>query len=279
MTSVSIGILLALAAALAALCLGQARRIRRLRARLDRRRRREGAEPPERWPVPLVELADFDAAFGADAFGCVRAGEVRFVAAGPRGVPGGTSDLEAWVLCVLAKESRRIFEIGTCTGRTTYLLARNSPADARVASLTLAPEQASEYAHEGGDDEDAHRQALKESRYTSFYYSGTPAEAKIEQLYGDSKRFDEEPFAERCDLVFVDGSHAYSYVRSDSEKALRMLRPGGIALWHDYRGPGVDETLGVYRALNELAEKLDLVHLAGTSLVAYRRPAPPGAGR
>ena len=43
---------------------------------------------------------------------------------------------------------------------------------------------------------------------------------KVEQLFADSKTLDVSPWAGQCDLVFVDGSHAYSYVVSDSEKVL-----------------------------------------------------------
>ena len=32
----------------------------------------------------------------------------------------------------------------------------------------------------------------------------------------------------------MDAGHAYELVRSDSEKALEMVRPGGVILWHDY---------------------------------------------
>ena len=71
-------------------------------------------------------------------------------------------------------------------------------------------------------------------------------------------------------MRFVDGSHAYSYVVSDSRKALRMCAPGGLILWHDYRGPR--RARGVFRGLNELARDLPLVHVAGTSFVAYRKP-------
>lgn len=49
-----------------------------------------------------------------------------------------------------------------------------------------------------------------------------------------------------------------------------MVRPGGIVLWHDYRGRKRAE--GVFRVLNGLARHLPLVHLAGTNLIAYRRP-------
>lgn len=34
---------------------------------------------------------------------------------------------------------------------------------------------------------------------------------------------------------------------------------------------------GVYRAVNELAQRLPLVRIQGTSLASYRRPAVPSA--
>jgi predicted O-methyltransferase YrrM len=112
--------------------------------------------------------------------------------------------------------------------------------------------------------------ALRESSHTEFLYSDTPAAAKVEQLFADSKALDVSQWAGRCDLVFVDGSHAHSYVVSDSAKALELVAPGGVVLWHDYAGPR--HAPGVYRALNELATRLPLVRLEGTTLVAYRRP-------
>lgn len=54
------------------------------------------------------------------------------------------------------------------------------------------------------------RSALLESRFTAFRFSGTAAGQKITQLYGDSKAFDETPYVNACDLIFVDGSHAHS---------------------------------------------------------------------
>jgi predicted O-methyltransferase YrrM len=175
------------------------------------------------------------------------------------------------VLATLSRGAHRMFEFGTATGRTAYLWAVNSPPDARVHTLTLPPEAAGDYAAARGDSRRAATRALGESAYSRFRYTGTPAEAKVDQLYGDSKAFDETPYVGRCDLVFVDGSHAYSYLESDSAKALRMLAPGGICLWHDYRGR-YGATRDVYRYLNRLARTLPLVKLRGTSLVAYRHP-------
>lgn len=68
------------------------------------------------------------------------------------------------------------------------------------------------------------------------------------------------------DFVFVDGAHDYQSVRKDTENALRLLRPGGVILWHDY---GVAE--GVTLCLNELAKDLPLVWLKDTAFACLIR--------
>jgi hypothetical protein len=73
-------------------------------------------------------------------------------------------------------------------------------------------------------------------------------------------------------VVFVDGSHAGSYVRSDSRNAMRMVEPGGVILWRDYRGRrGVCRD--VFHYLNQLGTTLSLVRLAVTRSVTWRAPA------
>ncbi len=220
-----------------------------------------------RWPIPRVPVERLDPRFRPDELGATRAAEVAYIGRGTIRVPGGTSDTEAWILAVLAKDARRLFEFGTCTGKTAYLWARNQAPDGTVTTLTLSPDQLSSYQSAAGDDSAAESYAREESRFTRFLYSGTDAERRVVQLYGDSKQFDEAPFQGACDVVFVDGSHAHSYVVSDTAKALSMVRPGGLVLWHDYS----PECPGVFRALNRLAARLPLVHIQGTTLVAYRR--------
>ena len=66
--------------------------------------------------------------------------------------------------------------------------------------------------------------------------------------------------------MFVDGSHAYEYVLSDSERALALLQGGaGTIVWHDY-----GEWTGVTRALDKLATTdarfADLRAIEGTTL-------------
>jgi len=223
------------------------------------------------WPIARVRPEAVDPVFQPGPFGPSLDTEVAFVGRGPYVVDGGTSDAEAWVLAVLARRAKLMFEFGTCTGKTAYLWARNSPPDARVVTLTLAPDHVADYSREATDDASDVEFALKESTHTEFLYSSSPVRDKVEQLFGDSKTFDVSPWKGRCELVFVDGSHAYSYVVSDSEKALQLVAPGGLVLWHDYAGPR--HAPGVYRALNELSQRIPLVRIEGTTLVAHRRPA------
>lgn len=221
-----------------------------------------------RHPIPTVSLIEIDPTFTPDQFGSTPQAEVRL--SGGTAI-GGTSTQEGWILATLAKQARRMFEFGTCTGKTAYTWAVNSPPEARVTTLTLAPTDQEEYQSDSGDAARDTRTAIRESRFDRFVYNGTEVEHKVEQLFGDSKRFDDDACPETFDLIFVDGSHAYSYVMSDSRKAIRMLAPGGLLLWHDYRGP--HRAQGVYRALNSLANELPLAHIEKTSLVCYRKPA------
>lgn len=220
--------------------------------------------------IPTVRLADFDARFRPGELGVSLDAEAVLLPAVGK-VIGGTSEREAWVLAVMAKGARRLFEFGTATGRTTYLWARNSPPGATIGTLTLHPDETDRYTTGAGDSRRSTSDATAESRFDRFIYSGTRVEEKVEQYFGDSKEFDEREWLADCDVVFVDGSHAYSYVRSDSQKALRMVKPGGVVLWHDYRADRAGKD--VRRYLDRLFEKLPLVRLKGTRLVAYRAPA------
>lgn len=223
-----------------------------------------------RWPIPKVPVERLGPRFEPDALGATLAAEVSYVGRGSIVVPGGTSDTEAWILAVVARDARTMFEFGTCTGKTAYLWAKNQPAGGRVTTLTLPLDQIDQYRAEAGDDPGAIDDARQTGVVARFLYTGTEAGGRIEQLYGDSKAFDDAPYRESCDVIFVDGSHARSYVASDTEKALRMIKPGGLILWHDYN----PDCAGVFKVLNELARRLPLMHVAGTALVAYRRPDP-----
>lgn len=219
--------------------------------------------------IPTVALPEFHERFRLTDAGPTIEAEVTFIGGGDL-VPAGTTDREAWILSVLSKDAKTLFEFGTATGKTAYLMARNAPPDARVITLTLPPDGHDLYLHEEGDAAVARDIALEETALQDFLYRGTDVEGKIQQLYGDSKRFDHRPYRGLCDLVFVDGAHAYSYVMNDSMKAFDMLSPTGTIVWHDYKKRS-GAPREVVRALDEIARARPLKRLAGTHMVAYRR--------
>jgi hypothetical protein len=163
---------------------------------------------------------------------------------------------------------RIIVEIGTFDGRTTLNLAVNAPAQTPVFTLDLPPEEAAAFALAPGE-----RQYVDKpkpgARFRAASAPWSAAAGRVTQLHGDSATFDWTPYAGRAGLVFVDGSHAYDYVKKDSETAIRLVANGAIVLWHDY-----GRWEGVTRALDELEaeRKLGLRHVRGTSLVIWRSP-------
>jgi predicted O-methyltransferase YrrM len=168
------------------------------------------------------------------------------------------------VLCAMCKllEVATVFEIGTLHGQTSWLIARNIP-HARVFTLDLPSlDAASRLTHEVTDPE----YFVEYNRGRTFM--GTPEAARITQLFGDSATFDFSPFRGAIDLVFIDGSHSYEAVRSDTEAALSMLSERGTIVWDDYL-----YYPGVYRVINDLAPKLDrpVFHIVGTRLAVYSR--------
>jgi len=175
-------------------------------------------------------------------------------------------ELMAIILLVQARQPKSLFEIGTFDGRTTLNLAANSPQEAHVHTLDLP---------NTGLEQTRFRLEEIEKKYIDKPVSGSrllgrPEASKVTQLYGDSATFDFSPYLNQIDFVFVDASHAYQYVLSDSRKALQLLRRGkGAILWHDYNRS--DCWPGVTQALDELyshsPEFSQMKQIEGTSLV------------
>jgi len=193
-------------------------------------------------PIELAETAKSD--------GNVRLSELAILALAAGEAPAGSE----------------IIEIGTFDGRTALNLAINADPGVSVATLDLPPDQPSAL----GIEQSERRYVDKPAPGARLRRCAAPwrtAAARVTQLHGDSATYDWSAHLGRAGLVFVDGSHAYDYARTDSETALRLVAPGGIVLWHDY---GVWD--GVTRALEELdaARALGLVNIRGTSLVFWR---------
>jgi predicted O-methyltransferase YrrM len=176
---------------------------------------------------------------------------------------------ELGVLSLLAhscEDGSGLFEIGTFDGRTALNLAMNSPARCRIFTLDLPPESDTTFLLAEGERHMVEK-AKPGLRYEKYRGTWPTAVGKIHQLLGDSAAFDYTPYRDSCSLVFVDGSHAYDYAMADTEAAMKIVKKGGVIVWHDY---GIWE--GVTKALEEVEqrERFGLRHISGTSLVYWR---------
>ena len=184
-------------------------------------------------------------------------------------VVGMTSDQEAWIIASLSKISKNIFEFGTCSGKTTYIMGLNSSEDAEIISLTLSPNEVMEISKKNKDNKASYRNIINESIYSEFLFSGDDVEKKIKVIFQNSLNFNYKPYQKKMNLIFIDGGHTYSVVKSDSEKSFEMLAKDGIILWHDYV-PSKRSARDVVRYIHELSKSKKLYSIRGTSLVYFK---------
>ena len=185
-------------------------------------------------------------------------------------IVGMTSDLEGWILSMLAKKSKMIFEFGTCSGKTTYLMALNSDKNSKIYTVTLNPSDIENINKKNGDSKIAQKNIINETIYDKFLFSGEPEEKKIKVFFMNSLIFDESNFLDKMDLIFIDGGHTFSVIKNDSEKAFKMIRSKGVILWHDYN-PGKNSSKDVVRYLNSISKDKQIFKIKNTSLCFYQK--------
>jgi predicted O-methyltransferase YrrM len=174
---------------------------------------------------------------------------------------------ELVIVCMLVRrfQPKRIFEIGTFMGKTAYHLAANSDDDARIFTLDLPETDFSQTIAAIPYDQLLLRDGKRQE--VGYYFKRAPFRDKITQLFGNSARFDETPYIDSMDMVFVDADHSYPSVLSDTKKALRMIVKGvtgKMNVWHDLRPHGAVE-----RAMVELCDRTKIFHIKDTALGVY----------
>ncbi len=71
--------------------------------------------------------------------------------------------------------------------------------------------------------------------YIGRIYREKGLEGRVSQIFCDSRLWDPSIFPEDFfDSVLIDGGHQPEVVISDTRKALQVLRPGGLMIWHDF---------------------------------------------
>jgi predicted O-methyltransferase YrrM len=182
----------------------------------------------------------------------------------PETANGNVTLLELVVINTLvAKRAPRVlFEIGTFDGRASLNMIANAAHGAKLFTLDLPAAQVETTAFAL---DEADRQYAKKS-VSGARFAGTPQEKQIVQLLGDSAQFDFSPYRGTAEVIFIDGSHAHAYVKSDTANALKIAADSAIIIWHDYT-PYWD---GVVDGLHELQAEggplKNLRQVAGTSL-------------
>lgn len=140
-----------------------------------------------------------------------------------------------------------IVEFGTFTGTTTALMADTAPQDAIVHTFDLP-----------GAPDDIVGSAFRDKVATS---------AKIVQHRADTRTFEFDDLIGQVDLVYVDASHHYVDVLTDSFRALELIGDSGVVLWDDYQAAQP----GVVRAINEIGLETEVYRLAGSRLAVHQR--------
>lgn len=126
-----------------------------------------------------------------------------------------------------------ILEVGTHYGYTTANLARTYPA-ATICTLDVVKDMVIKLPgfqeHELLSREDSGRECKELPNVTALY---VPSDEFFEKTVTNGKVWDG---------IFIDGSHEYNQVLSDSYNALDVVKRGGVIAWHDvYNKPlGID---------------------------------------
>lgn len=145
-----------------------------------------------------------------------------------------------------------VFEIGTFTGETTWTMAANLPVASEILTLDLPPAEI----------------PFGFPSYTAgSVFLDTAEQKRITQLYGWSDRYDFSPYIQSVDLMFIDGDHSFASVKSDTDQALRLVKPGGMIIWDDYRYLSCHVGCrGVSDFLHSIKDDLPVRQLTGTRL-------------
>ncbi|MCX6165963.1 MAG: class I SAM-dependent methyltransferase [Ignavibacteriae bacterium] len=166
---------------------------------------------------------------------------------------------EIYNIALLVKQinPKSIFEFGTFIGVTTLQMALNSEDETKIYTLNLSSKEDETMYAIGDSDEERNLPMLQ----PGDRFKNSKQSEKITQLYGDSAVFDYNPYENSIDFILIDASHEYDYVKNDTINSFKMLKNGGMLVWHDY-----PNAPGVYRYINEIAPKIKIFHIKETHI-------------
>jgi predicted O-methyltransferase YrrM len=147
---------------------------------------------------------------------------------------------------------RRHLEFGTWQGTGALYCLEESPAtvwtinlldgepndqgDWTYAGLLSADSPQANWAESRDSGTDGQRWFRTDSLgFVGRFYREAGLSHRVCQIYCDSRRWDDSAYPDGFfDTILIDGGHQEEIVLSDSHKAFRLVRPGGLILWHDF---------------------------------------------
>ena len=159
-----------------------------------------------------------------------------------------------------AAQPNRHLEIGTWEGFGVVLCAQNAPG-VEITTINLPDGEISAegtFAYPGGNG-----QPSGAGERIGRLYREAGLGVRVRQVYADSTTWEPDVPDGSFDSVLIDGGHSSEVVVADTALALRLTRPGGLILWHDFcpveraLNQGL-ATRGVVTAINRLLPSLGM---------------------
>ncbi|MEM1355399.1 MAG: class I SAM-dependent methyltransferase [Planctomycetota bacterium] len=153
----------------------------------------------------------------------------------------------AFELCCQIKP-QRVLEIGTAKGGTLYLWCQAAADDATLISIDLP----------GGKFGGGYVQPRAEL-YRSFAKPNQTLHLLRANSHADDTRakiddlLDGQPF----DFAFIDGDHSYAGVRDDFMYYGKLIRPGGVCLFHDINPAPHDPEIEVDQLWSQIKDRFE----------------------
>ncbi len=174
---------------------------------------------------------------------------------------------------------RRHLEFGTWQGAGVVYCLQECDATVWTLNLPFGESQPNgEPAYSGDGDsyglgtslvgEWARRIGLPEQReyptdsfgFIGRFYLEKQLGHRVCQIFCDSRQWDTSNYPPGFfDTALIDGGHFPEIVASDSRKALSLLRPGGLVLWHDFCPPMRDRSPVVQGVMQGVESIRDLL--------------------
>ena len=139
-------------------------------------------------------------------------------------------EIEAWIEAILAQG--KVLEIGTLYGGSAKRMADMRPK-ALIVSLDI-------FSQDG-------KAAGQATNSPDRWWSDRRANMRL--FIGDSRQFAELCQPRTFDVVIVDGDHSEASASIDLEVALRLVKPGGVIIVHDYGRKGIEPKKGATPAV------------------------------